>query len=76
MTEQEVLKKFEENFAIIINDDYCLKMIDEWNHILAIDKSLKAYEYYCKGEPFECSTEIYLELHQLLHELFKCWGWI
>lgn len=78
MTEQEILKKFEENFAIIRNDDDYLELINEWDCILFIDKGLKRYEccYKSAKGTFEFSSHIDLETHQLLTELFRCYGWI
>lgn len=72
MTEQQILKKFEElGYEISEEIRYCRPhMIIEkgYSIMITIDKYEK--EYYTN------LGFIPMKLHQLLHELFKCWGWI
>ena len=79
-TEQDILKDFEAlGYAIIKNDEYCLILVNEWNHIIEIDKTCKRYQCYYYTEytnQFELSTYIDMQEHKLLNELFALWGWL
>ena len=79
-TEQEILKDFESlGYAIIKNDEYRLILVNEWNHIIEIDKACKRYQCYYYTEytnQFELSTYIDIQEHKLLNELFEVWQWI
>lgn len=76
--EKKIFKEFEElGWKVRFNDDYCLKLINEWYCTILIDKTLKVYECYCttiQGE-IEVSSLINVKTHQLLHRLFEIWGW-
>ena len=75
MTEQEVLKKFEELGYKVKNiyDDLILTCIEK-NTIIGVDKIRKTYF----AREFDVKEYQLLDMqeHQLLTELFKCWGWI
>ena len=74
MTEQQILKKFEELGYEIKKEDTIIVIT---NHITTtITINLTRKYYICTGNDglsFQC---ISLQEHQLLHELFKCWGWL
>lgn len=76
MTEQEVIKKFEElgwNWNIIYTELYLTK----GNKEICIDKFFKAISYSYKDLLGNYhSLSITLQEHQLLTELFKCYKWI
>lgn len=74
MTEQEVLKEFEElEYRINTNNKDILTLSQYGKHI-DINKNNKTYECYLidVGEPY---MPIELEEHQLLHKLFEIWDW-
>lgn len=78
-TKQEILKDFEKDYAIIKNDEYRLILVNEWNHIIEIDKACKRYQCYYYTEytnQFELSTYIGMQEHKLLNELFTLWEWL
>ena len=78
-TEQDVLKDFEKDYAIIKNDEYRLILINEFEQIIEIDKYCKRYQCYYYTEytqQFELSTYVGIKEHKLLNELFTIWGWI
>lgn len=77
MTEQQILKKFEElGYEIEIyaknNEIYLINEKVECK--IVINKFEKTY-YVRNFYTFECQM-LLLQEHQLLHELFKCWGWL
>lgn len=78
-TEQEILKDFEKDYAIIKNNEYCLILVNEFNQIIEIDKACKRYQCYYYNEEtqhLELSTYIGMQEHKLLNELFEVWGWL
>jgi hypothetical protein len=78
-TEQEILNDFEKDYAIIKNNEWCLILVNEFNHIIEIDKACKRYQCYYYNEEtqyLELSTYIEMQEHKLLNELFICWGWL
>ena len=45
-TEQYILKDFEAlGYAIIKNNEYDLILVNEWNHIIEINKACKRYQW-------------------------------
>lgn len=77
MTEQEILKKFEElGYEVNINNDNILKLIDDvYDTVLLINKNTKKYKKFYDGV-IKIAEFMTFQEHQLLTELFKCWGWI
>lgn len=79
-TEQEILKDFEAlGLVIAENDDFELILIDDCDRMIAIFKPLKKYEcyYFSEGaKPFRLATDITMQEHKLLNELFEVWQWI
>lgn len=78
-TEQDILNDFEKDYAIIKNNEWCLILVNEFNHIIEIDKACKRYQCYYYNEEtqyLELSTYITMQEHKLLNELFVCWGWL
>lgn len=75
-TEQEILKKFEElGYEVKINNDNILKLIDDvYDTVLLINKNTKKYKKFYDGV-IKIAEFIILQEHQLLTELFRCWGW-
>ncbi len=72
MTEQEVIKKFEElGYRVNKKNKYITLCKDTW--IIFINPSNKTYD--CQ-ELDGKSCIIDMQEHQLLTELFKCWKWI
>ena len=75
MTEQQILKKFEElGYEILYNFNRYIRLKDK--------KSFKAFtirgkkrQYVCHHYQSMMALIITPKEHQLLHELFKCWGW-
>lgn len=76
-TEQQILKKFEElGYELkVSNNGYLIEFFNEDEmSVIKISKKNKRYikvdcVYYSGFVP------ISFQEHQLLHELFKCWGW-
>lgn len=73
--EQEILNKFEElGYKVILDDEKYLVLK---NYILSatfyIRKLTKEYHKY--DESTHCYEDVTFQEHQLLTELFKCWGW-
>lgn len=79
-TEQEILKDFEKlGLVIAKNDDFELILIDDCDRMIAIYKTLKRYDcyYFSEGyKPLQLSTDITMQEHKLLNELFNLWGWL
>lgn len=79
-TEADILKDFELlGLVIAKNDDFELILIDDCDRMIAIYKTLKRYDcyYFSEGyKPLQLSTDITMQEHKLLHELFSVWGWI
>lgn len=76
MTEQEVLKKFEElGYRIFKIEKYEIslyKHYKQYNEDYAISIDLQNKCYYCD----DMDIKIDMKTHQLLTELFKCYKWI
>ena len=72
MTEQQILKKFEElGYRYDKCMDGCQFINDTTKEVIAIDK-----KRYAKCDMSANWTSfITLQEHQLLHELFTVWGW-
>ena len=75
MTEQEILKKFKElGYEVFVIERHSIalyKFIEKYNEEYSIIIDLVNKCYYC-----ECMEVIIdMQIHQLLTELFKCWGW-
>ena len=79
-TEADILKDFELlGLVIAKNDDFELILIDDCDRMIAIYKTLKRYDcyYFSEGyKPLQLSTDITMQEHKLLNELFNLWGWL
>lgn len=79
-TEADILKDFEKlGLVIAKNDDFELILIDDCDRMIAIYKTLKRYDcyYFSEGyKPLQLSTDITMQEHKLLNELFNLWGWL
>lgn len=74
-TEEQVIKDFEKiGYKLTQVNEYLIKLQKEWDEIL-IDFKNKTYLKSYGTFDFD-SVSITVEEHKLLHELFKCWGWI
>ena len=74
-TEEQVIKDFEKiGYKLTQVNEYLIKLQKEWDGIL-IDFKNKTYLKSYGTFDFD-SVSITVEEHKLLHELFKCWGWI
>lgn len=74
ITEQEVLKVFEEwGYHITTNDKYLVIFDSEKQFI--IDKEQKQY-FVSNWNNEHDRYKITLQEHQLLHRLFAIWGWL
>jgi homoserine trans-succinylase len=73
MTEQEILKKFEELGYEIVRHERRNIIFKKYGAILDVFNYTEvSYSKHWNG----ISILISLQEHQLLTELFKCWGWI
>lgn len=75
-TEEEILNDFEKLGYKINRDKYNIFIYAPFIEI-EIDFDLKGYQKQraiCIGE--WKSSFLTLEEHTLIHELFKCWGWL
>lgn len=84
ITEQEVLKEFEEDYVItIIGYGYYFQAKVNEDIIIAIDTEEKTYKKYKEELMYpKIYTNVYhkvipftLKEHQLLHKLFAIWWW-
>ena len=80
MTKEEVLKKFEElgyEYRIPKEYPHMIYLIEDDNEprwVLTIMINTQSKKYWKHWGDLSCES-ITLQEHQLLHELFKCWGW-
>ena len=73
LAEQQILKKFEE-LGYKYEEDSLYISLTKSNREITIYKHNK--EYDCTRYNIWKVSTITIQEHQLLHELFKCWGWI
>lgn len=75
MSEQQILKKFEElGYEVIENCQIRMKLKSGLSTI-QISKIKKVYKKVIGQEQDNRGNFLTVQEHQLLHELFKCWGW-
>ena len=75
-TEEEILKDFKKLGYKIHRDRYNIFIYAPYIEI-EIDFDLKGYQKKRGISVGEwTSSFLTLEEHKLLHELFKCWGWL
>lgn len=74
--EAEILYRFEAtlHYSVTKNDEYELVLHHYEGWAIIINKKYKSYKVCYEGG--ETALYIGLDEHLLLHELFKCWGWI
>ena len=74
LAEQQILKKFEELGYEIKKEDTIIVITNYITTTITINLTRKYY--ICTGNDGLSFQYISFQEHQLLHELFKCWGWI
>ena len=73
-TEEEILKDFRIlGYKVRENNSKRLKL-QVSDYTIDISKINRVYRCYLEDEETICCIE--LEEHTLIHELFKCWGWL
>ena len=76
-TEQEVLKKFEELGYSVFKNHLKISLFHKTEDVEIAIWLEKGNESYCKAEKNGAEYEwITFQEHQLLTELFRCYGWI
>ena len=90
-TEREILNDFIKlGWMVVYNDCYIgikfrkfSEMLDSskssiciYDTVLEISKLNHWYSCYVYNESTKLSVPIDMQEHQLLHELFICWGWL
>lgn len=85
--EEEILKEFEK-LDWFVADGYVnfvlKKLIKEQEFFgeichrcyISINKEIKTYSAVDLHSFVTCRYELSMQEHKLLHELFKCWGWL
>lgn len=74
-TEEQVLKNFEElGYDIVENNDKCLKLRYNACVIMNISRVSKCYNCYWKENLLRSNID--MQEHKLLHELFTIWEWL
>lgn len=73
---KEILEDFEKlGWVVMRNTPYVLELVKD-NFIIEIDKTIKGYSAHFTEFDNRYFTYFEMEEHKLLHELFKCWGWL
>ena len=74
-TEQEILKDFEKIGWLILRNNHTELAFRKFDSVLSISK---VSQWYSCSMPSSgrLSIPIDMQEHQLLHELFICYGWI
>lgn len=73
-TEGQILRDFLKlGYKLIKNDDSYLELNND-NRIILINKFERCYQNYWGKN--EMPSVINMQEHNLLTELFKCWGWL
>lgn len=85
-TEEEILKDFEKlGYEVIKHKteyDYYIYLKQHLNYIRESEESkciridLMKKQYNCFNDFYKFEENITMQEHQLLHELFICWGWL
>lgn len=78
--EQKILKEYQDDWAIIENNEYYLILVNDCDEYLEIEKKEKRYEcYYCRqftADKNRYSALIDYKTHNLIHKLATLWGWL
>ena len=73
---ESILKDFEKlGWVAMRNTPYVLELVKD-NFTIEIDKTNKGYSAHFTEYNNRYFTYFEMEEHILLHELFKCWGWL
>ena len=68
-TEQEILKDFSKiGWKVVTNNASCMVLFN-------LKKGARIFIYY-KSKKISFFDKVDFKVFKLLHELFKCWGWI
>ena len=74
-TEQDILKDFAKlGYSVILNKNFVV-YLRNLGCVMRIDRITKEYKLYMESAN-DIAVPIKLKEHKLLHELFKCWGWL